>query len=291
MSVKPILRDRPVCDVEIEDLDSWPTAFRKEAEFGRSLVCQYQTERLRIDHLAESDIHIRLDPPANKHKALYLELIEELESRLVPHRIVGFHCTRLTFAEVNNVVGSGLKPLSLELICERIESCISQGLLDKADGEYLRESPAIRRCISNQNGRRTGLLWFCPNRSSLADYYGISRFFRMWGGEALYWGHEDDSRIATVLLRLGVPCVIKCAVPYSHANHYGENLSERFLAHLVADEIEYPEPSAIFDLFTETNISPSGILQVIVAGSAEFESLTHFQNWPRGHRFLMPTDD
>lgn len=283
-------RDQVVCDVEIEDLSSWPPEFLGEADKVKSLVCRYQKERQRIDQLAQEDLRARIDPPPNKYKAEYRTTVERLEATLVPHRLVGFHCTRLTTAEMSDIAHSGLRCLSPGLVYERIDSCVARGFLAPADGEYLRESTAVRDCVTDRFGRRSGLVWFCPNRSSLKDYSGVSRFFCTWGGEALYWGHEDDARIAPVLRHLGLPCVIKCAVPYVQAQQHHDNFSERLLAQFVAGEIEYPEPPPRFDFYTETDIAPSNICQIIVAGSSDFASLTAYRSWPEKHRFHLPTD-
>jgi hypothetical protein len=279
-----------IYDIEVEDPDSWPPEFRRKAWELRPLSLRYQTERRRIDRLAQADVSVRINPPSNQYQSEYLDAVTELETELSRHRIIGFHCTRLTPTEVTNIVQAGLKRLSPQFLYQRIDHCVAQGFLTESEGDSLRASDSIRHCVNNRSGRRTGLLWFCPNRSSLADYAGVSRFFRMWGGETVYWGHEDDSYIAAVLRRVGVPCVVRCAIPHGRALQHHSNFSERFLAQLLADKFENPEPPADFDLYTETDIAPTEVIGVFSAPGPEFAALTRFEEWPEQYRFEMPLE-
>jgi hypothetical protein len=48
----------------------------------------------------------------------------------------------------------------------------------------------------NQAGdlNRAGKIWFCFFPPHHAGQRGIERFFRYWGGEALYNSHQDQPR-------------------------------------------------------------------------------------------------
>jgi hypothetical protein len=39
---------------------------------------------------------------------------------------------------------------------------------------------------------RKNMIWFCFFLPKIAGEHGIMRFFRSWGGEALYNSHEKD---------------------------------------------------------------------------------------------------
>lgn len=60
---------------------------------------------------------------------------------------------------------------------------------------------------------RIGMLWFCFFPPHLAGQSGIERFFRSWGGEALYNSHEDDPDTGSALKAIGTPCIIEADVP------------------------------------------------------------------------------
>ena len=126
---------------------------------------------------------------------------------LHPYAIIGWHCTRLTEAEIAHIVDQGMQLPSTAMLESRIDACV-------ADGQI---SPAIafRLKAKNQSGdwNREGRLWFCFFPPRLAGESGIRRFFRHWGGEALYNYHEDDPEISPVLGSVGTPCVVEAKVP------------------------------------------------------------------------------
>lgn len=121
------------------------------------------------------------------------------------------------------------------------------------------------------------MIWFCPNRSTLREYSRVYRLFRSWGGEAIYCGHEKDERIAHVLCRTGTPCIVKCAIPFSRADQFYANSSERFVAQFISDEIEYPESSAGFGLRTRQDLTAVDIVEF---SDPRFAALTGCNTWP-----------
>ena len=66
----------------------------------RGLIVDYQRERLRIDQLCQDDLEMRIHPPQNRYAPAYCALVAVLEPTLVHHRIVAYHCTRLTESEI-----------------------------------------------------------------------------------------------------------------------------------------------------------------------------------------------
>ena len=173
-------------DVEIEAIDSWPPEFRQAASQDKQLILSYHKERLRIDRLYRDDVSLRINPPENKYKQPYLELIERLETLLTPHRIIAYHCSRLTQEEIVNIKQGGLQVLSAELIHKRLRQCLSGGYLKPAEYESLMASQPVSECLGNKQGDRTSKIWFCANRSTLQDDGSVYRLFRSWGGEAVY---------------------------------------------------------------------------------------------------------
>jgi hypothetical protein len=128
------------------------------------------------------------------------------------------------------------------------------------------------------------MIWFCPNRSTLQQASGVYRLFRSWGGEVLYAGHEDDGNIAHILSGIGLPCIVKCAVPFSQAEQYHVNFSERFIAQFISDAIAYPEPSARFDLHTKRDLDPTGVMDIIGFTDPRFPELTGYADWHARYR-------
>ncbi|VUX55556.1 protein of unknown function [uncultured Woeseiaceae bacterium] len=270
-------------DVEIEDARTWPSRFSSEANENRELILGFHRERQRIDRLCEEDVSLRCDPPVNEWKPDYQALVDRLEPVLIENRIVCYHCTRLTPGEIDDINLRGLRILSPELVQQRFDQCMSHGHLSESSHSYLGDSETIQGNLDNVRGTRTGRIWFCPNRSTLQQSSGVYRLFQSWGGEAVYCGHEEDSNISHVLRSIGTPCIVKCALPFDHAGQFYINFTERFLSQFVSEQIEYPEPPAGFDLYTKSDVPPSGILEIIEYFNPEFETLTHCSSWVDFH--------
>ncbi len=200
--------------VEIEDQESWPPDFVSEVTRHRPLILAYQRERSRIDKLCQDDVMVRIDPPKNKHKAAYTNLVDRLEALLSPHRLVAYHCTRLTPHEIGVIKNGGLRLLTQDLVKQKLDRCHADGHIAHDAYQYLKRSESIAGNVGDVHANRSGMIWFCPNRSTLREYSGVYRLFRSWGGEAIYCGHEKDEKIADVLASVGIPCIVKCAIPF-----------------------------------------------------------------------------
>lgn len=271
-------------DVEIEDRQSWPPGFMKEVEQNRSLILSYQRERSRIDRLGYDDVLVRINRPENKYTDKFFDLVERLESLLIPHRLVAYHCTRLTPEEIQGVKKVGLRLLSPALVKEKLDACYSGGYISRKDFEYLERSKSVADNLNDVHASRSNMIWFCPNRSTLKESSGVYRHFRSWGGEAIYCGHEEDNDIAHVLSSVGVACIVKCAIPFKRLEQFYANFAERFMSQYISDEMDYPEPSAEFDLLTRQDLMTSDVLEVIEHPDPRFEALTNYASWPAFHQ-------
>jgi hypothetical protein len=270
--------------IEVEEQQTWPREFLGDAIANRSLVVSYQLERQRIDRLGWEDVSVRINPPANQYEPEYTQLVDRLEPILVPHRIVGYHCTRLTRTEIADISARGMRVLSAALVQERLDRSVKRSDLTVADYEYLKISEVVGSNLKNMNGNRTGMSWFCPNRSTLRISSGVYRLFRSWGGEAIYCGLEGDVRIADVLRRIGTPCIVKCAIPLPWAVQYHVNFTERFLSRMVSRDVKYPEPCSEFDMHTKQDLAPGDILDIVEFSDPRFEILTGCAGWATRER-------
>ena len=129
-------------DVEIEDIDSWPPGFREAVMQSMSLVISYHEECSRIGKYREGgDVLLQIHPPENRYKQDYRTLVERLEALLLPHRIVSYHCTRLTQEEIVDIKQEGLQVLTTNLVNKRLEQCLSHGYLNQVEYERIKNSP------------------------------------------------------------------------------------------------------------------------------------------------------
>jgi len=119
----------------------------------------------------------------------------------------GYHCTRLTEAEIHHIASSGMQLPNKAMLCDRIQTIQDAGLLDPPVAERLRQ---INQADETN---RAGMIWFCFYPPHIAGQGGIERLLRSWGGEALYNSHERDSLIGPILMSIGKPCLIEATVP------------------------------------------------------------------------------
>ena len=135
------------------------------------------------------------------------------------------------------------------------------------------------------------MIHFCANRSTLQDCDAVYRLFRSWGGEALYWGHEKDTYLAPVLGRIGVPCIVVCAIPFKRIRQPYHEFPEYFLSHMVSEEFENTYLSSAVDIRTGENLCSSEILDIIGHSDSRFEELTTEASWPERCQINAPVSD
>ncbi|MCD4782881.1 MAG: hypothetical protein K8T10_03510 [Candidatus Eremiobacteraeota bacterium] len=112
------------------------------------------------------------------------------------------------------------------------------------------------------------------------------RLFKYWGGEAVYGGHENDPIISNTLKLIGSPCIIKCSVPISEVDKNPPDFCKRFLSYFISNDIEYPEPPASFDMYTERDLKSIEVLEIIEKSNPVFRDLTDHMNWPEDYEVI-----
>ncbi|MGF1832182.1 hypothetical protein [Photobacterium sanguinicancri] len=162
-----------------------------------------------VDYLDENHLKfLGWETPGDDRVSAYEydQAILEFRSLLKPLSLVGYHCTKLTPYEIEDVRLNGMKLQNLESLKQRV--------LRLESTAEITETVAKELISINQadDRNRAGMLWFCFYEPHLAGFYGIQRFFKSWGGEALYNHHENRKNTGEVLKKIGVPCVIKARV-------------------------------------------------------------------------------
>ncbi|WP_050735451.1 hypothetical protein [Methylobacterium sp. ARG-1] len=258
--------------MRLDDEATWPERLLRLLNDNLPTLRAYERERAEHDRRCRHDVMARLDATPHPHAAARDAVLAECHETVLDRSIVGFHCTRLTDEEKAEVERDGLRPLSPELFEGRIASVLRQGLIDRAVADALLERNDCRQ------ENRAGMVWFAFRSRELADESGVGRFFRYWGGEALYGRHEADPATAPALRSLGVPCIVEAAVPASGIETFamvGERVMRIFLkARGVGtgsgDDMEgyvrEPVPGAF-------------VLRVVPRGHPDFARLTRIASW------------
>ncbi len=179
--------------IDLDDPSSWPPDLAAYLENHFELFVTWESPR-------ESGDSFQL---ARK----FDRAIRGVSDILRRYALIGWHCTRLTDAEIDAIVAEGMTPLNGQILDARIATLERAGTIAADIAARLR----AKHQASEDN--RAGRIWFCFFEPHIADEGGIERFFRSWSGEALYNSHEDDPQTGPVLTRIGTPCLIEAEVP------------------------------------------------------------------------------
>jgi hypothetical protein len=247
--------------IDLERPELWPTDLIEYLEKHRALLAAWESKKRGV----ASAISVS--------GARYDQVIYGLSQILSRYFLNGWHCTRLTGEEINIIQTQGMQLPDLAMLRSRIDAVEAEGLLSAAISDRL-------RCENQANDKnRMGRIWFCFFPPYIGGESGIGRFFRSWGGEALYNTHEDDPVTGPALSRIGVPCLIRARVAISSFKNGALGLSFRIIARFLVNRgFETSEPFD-HDDSTIRPIQASDILEVVKFPEAKFISLTKCNDW------------
>lgn len=213
---------------------------------------------------------IRADP-AN----VYDEAINGLEQLLQPYTLeFGFHCTRLTDAEADTIRREGMKLQNAASLRARIQSLVSSRLIDEETAH------AFSNSNSADESNRAGMTWFCFFPPHRAGQGGIERFFRYWGGEALYLWHQRDSARRAVLERIGTPSIVIADLPIRHLNN--SFLSTKIVLRYFQNRGFDTREDLDHEGYTTSPVPPDAIHRIVRFPEPDFIRLTQCDTWQPG---------
>lgn len=206
----------------------------------------------------------------------YDEAIYGLVDILQPYEIMGWHCTRLTDMEIEEILRNGMQLPDATMLARRIDA------LAKAN----QITSDVARCLKSDNQadeeNRAGKVWFCFFLPRTAGEGGIERFFRYWGGEALYNSHENNQITQSAISRIGTPCIVEANVPIASLEMYiglAFKIVRRFL---ISNGYDPREPTDHEDCIN-CPLPAENIRRIIRFPDPDFLSLTGCSDW---HRLL-----
>ncbi len=128
------------------------------------------------------------------------------------------------------------------------------------------------------DANRAGTIWFCFFPPRIAGQWGIERFFKSWGGEALYNSHEDNPITGPILTKIGVPCIIEALVPIESLPRHSWLETKLILRFFISRGFETREDLDHEDR-SENPIPAENIIRIIRFPDADFISLTGCSKW------------
>lgn len=207
--------------------------------------------------------------PQQVHQATY-GLCNVLRTESV-YVLPGYHCTRLKESEIQVILENGMQLPNQKLLYQRIGLLKQAGSLTTEVAEYLRN-----KSQSNDSNRREKL-WFCFYPPHLAGQRGIERFFRSWGGEALYNSHERDKFSGPVLTGIGIPCIVEAHLPLAKLadRRIDSHLISRYLFNRGFQSAEIYN----YEDYVKQPIPAQNISCIITFPSTEFIEMTKCDTW------------
>ncbi|MFJ7352741.1 hypothetical protein ACIQWS_01100 [Phyllobacterium sp. NPDC097923] len=195
-----------------------------------------------------------------------------LMDALLPYAITGWHCTRLTDVEIDHILRCGMQLPDAAMLDRRIDALEATGQITDDVSRRLK----VRNQSSDPN--RAGRVWFCFFPPRIAGEHGIERFFRHWGGEALYNLHEDDPITSPAISGVGTPCIVEADVPVVSLEVHGGlsfKIAHRFLA---SRGFKIQNPIKHEDRIKRP-LAAESIRRIVRFPDAEFCTLTGCSEW------------
>lgn len=253
----------------INDIRTWPDDLKQHFKVNYALINSYLEFEREVDIKAIKDIFLRLKKPINPFAREWDSFFNAMESILDKYRIVGFHCSRLTEEEQIDIRANNLQPLSIERTKARLDKLYRNNVLSKEQYEIL-----LHNNVVEDNGRK-GKVYCFLHSSTLLDERGLERFFRCWGGEALYYNHEE-SKIAKILHKIGEPCIVVLDLNYrdiqEKINDFHNTNSVLIKTYIARKEDTVHDRDYIF-------YEPQKVLEIINPTDPIFERLTNYSRW------------
>lgn len=205
---------------------------------------------------------------------LYDGAIYGLIDVLQPYAITGWHCSRLTDAEIRHILREGMQLPNATMLNHRIDALV-------ASGDFEPEI-ALRLKQKNQSAdtNRAGMVWFCFFHPRLAGESGIERFFRHWGGEALYNSHERDPITSSAIRVVGTPCVVEADIPVASLGKHAGLAFKIVRRFLKSRGFRTREPVDHGDRIKQP-LPAENIRRIACFPDADFCSLTGCAEWHR----------
>ena len=181
-------------------------------------------------------------------------------------RLRVYHCTKLLPHEVLTIQEQGLRPLSADLLQERISAAREFGALSNLEADQLLAGHVFAR---NEHQYREKQICFILSKRVLRyQRHGCEPLLTTWGGEGVY-AASGTQGLRKRLLSIGTPTVIQARIDLfsDGEHHFFSALHKTFVG--VALGLD----NAGSDVFYRAAVPAGDIERFIHAGDAEFEAL------------------
>jgi hypothetical protein len=197
-----------------------------------------------------------------------------LRAVLNDYTLHGYHCTRLTTAEIGHIMSQGMQPPNAAMLRGRIQVLLDSAVIDAAVARRLMQTNQA------DEANRANRIWFCFFAPHLAGESGIGDLLGFWGGEALYNSHDRDSETGPILARIGTPCLVEADVPIASLPGPGGLDMKVARQYVIWRGFKTSEPVEHEDR-AQAPIAAKSIRRIIQFPEPDFRALTGYNTWKR----------
>lgn len=111
---------------------------------------------------------------------------DAFRSLLSGHMVRAYHATRLLDYEVEIILADGLRPLSEELVRDRIQKAFAHSQITAKERDQLNAGHVFTD--GRKRNREGKVALFLPERALREEVSRLRPLLRTWGGEGIYMG-------------------------------------------------------------------------------------------------------
>jgi hypothetical protein len=261
--------------IDVWNIRTFDNDLLAELRSNAELIRDYMVTEKR--NLLERQASDRMGPcPSNPYAGTYLQLVEDIGRGMEIRTIRAWHYTRLTDADVNIILRTGVNTSTLETIRRRLDAQVAASVFSAKTADALFAGSPFHH--KEQSGARINKFWMTSHPLG-SDDGGVMPLLGSWGGEAIYFWLQDAT-LKKLVAGIGKPRVLELAVPLDatrHAYSAGQAVVATFGQTLGRE----PNMEA-FDLYATRALGPEAVIAIHTEGQPDFGALA--REYPAGFR-------
>ena len=249
--------------IDVWDIETYDPELRALLEGEAELIASYWNTGRQI--WLEREAQTRRGPMlANPYGASYYAFCEELGRVMETRTIRAWHFTRLTDGEVAWLRESGLQPMNLELIGQRLDRLTAAG---DVEAPFAAQLYAASPYHQDELGSRNGKIWLTTDPFPIDDS-GVRELLSDWGGESLSFTHREGA-VKDRLQQIGRSRILEVALPLATTTR--AYCVAGAVLEIYACALGCERNGGSCDLVAVEPLGPQSILAVHSQGDPQFE--------------------
>src|SRR5688572_29401489 len=119
--------------IEIDDQDSWSDHLKTILSGNIEILTKFSKKEIEISRLPSTERWNSL----NEFESERNDVIALIDNAIYDCNLIGYHCTRLTENEAEDIRATGLQLLSQDFIIKRINKLVDEEIIQKKNAIHL----------------------------------------------------------------------------------------------------------------------------------------------------------